>query len=673
MVAAQPDVIVGELTGPQNYTGTATHDAFSLGTTSCNIGTTPLAWIASTNQHPVIGGTLYRVYEGRFMQVGQSWLKHGFTALQGTVCGACAAYPNGTALGVGCSDPYGASLNGQQSGLGPKFEVNASSGYFPYPYTNPSYSGNDRRLLVPVSLLNAPGAQWISEAQYIQSQDALANNDNNNCSYRISSVTGGPTNYSLSFTGPTVRQLPAISAWADLDPGVVIQTNEHAGADGGLFTLGVTRTDNGDGTWHFEYAVHNMNCNDSGGGFSVNFANGVTISNIGFYSTPYHSGEPLDGTAWNSSTAANGVSWNTVQSYAVNPLGNALRWGTTYNFWFDSTEKNPTGAALTTFQTGTVLGFAAPTFPVPQWETNSPTALLDVDGLENDAFVSPIQGVAITGSLHQLNLNATAGLPFFAFLTTVPGLPGNWYSPNEQIINLDYADASFLQWPGLPSTMPGGGIAIPFVSPSANIFVSGQMYAADPTNADLYALSALTELTITPGPKVIVEAVGSNSYNAVTTSGFWRVIHNGTTAANITSVTVSFLGATGQAGSMSFDGDQTGMSGQFNLGTTYRNGSAASTGLNFAPSTPWAASGFVATNITSLGNVTFRTATFAFTGGLFNGNVFEFDADTDGTSGTNGGTHAGTIITVTLSDATVLNGNLVADPNDPNRAFVEFF
>ena len=673
VAAAQPDVIVGDITGPSNYTADATRDAFSLGTTSCNVGTTPLTWIASNNQHPVIGQALYRLHEGRYMMVGQSWLKHGFTALQQTLCGACTANPNGSALGVGCSDPYSSGLNGQQSGLGPKFEVNASSGFFPYPYTNPAYSGNDRRLLVELALLNAPGAQWVGEAQYIQSEDAMAGNDNNNCSYRPINITGGPTNYTMGFNGSTVRLLPAINAWAALDPGVVLQTYELPGVDGGRFTVGVKRTDNGNGTFHFEYAVHNMNVHDSAGGFTVDFAPGTVISNVGFYSVPYHSGEPLDGTAWVSSTAGNGVTWNTVQPFAINPMGNALRWGTTYNFWFDSTSEDPTGASIGLFRSGGTISLPAPPFPTPQWETNSANALLDINGLTNDAFIAPIQATALTGTANTLNLAATDGLPFAAFIATVPGLPSLWVSPNEQIININFADPSFMAWPGLPTTMPSGDIAIPFISPNANIFVGSQMYAADPTNADFFALSALTEVTIQPAPRVLVEAVGPNSFNNVTSSGFFRVIHNGTTSADITSVTFSFQGAAGSVGTWVFDGDQTSMNGQFNLGTTYRNNSAVTTGLNFGVSTPWANSGFVATDIVNQTSVTFRTATFQFAGGLFNNTVFEFDADTDGgPTNATGGMHAGMVVQVTLSDATVFTGNLVLDPANAQRSFIEF-
>src|ERR1043166_5597009 len=72
-----PDVIVGDITGPSNYVATGGLDAISLGTTSCNMGTSNLMWNAlPANTHPVIGGTLYRykVVGGaaHFDQIGQS-------------------------------------------------------------------------------------------------------------------------------------------------------------------------------------------------------------------------------------------------------------------------------------------------------------------------------------------------------------------------------------------------------------------------------------------------------------------------------------------------------------------------------------------------------------------------------------------------------------------------
>src|SRR5712672_3462551 len=87
-----PDVIVGTLgTHPAgepsvtNFTSVGGIEAFSLETTSCNIGTVNVSWLQSPNtNHPVIAQNCFRLKRvngyNRFEQVGQSWLKHGFFA-----------------------------------------------------------------------------------------------------------------------------------------------------------------------------------------------------------------------------------------------------------------------------------------------------------------------------------------------------------------------------------------------------------------------------------------------------------------------------------------------------------------------------------------------------------------------------------------------------------------
>ncbi|MBL8881197.1 MAG: hypothetical protein JNG88_18980, partial [Phycisphaerales bacterium] len=168
-----PDVIVGDLQEVANYSASGGIDAISLGTYSCNIGNANLSWISSTNQHPVIGGNLYRYRvvsgSGRFEQIGMSWLKHGFFALSNTLCCPGCVGTDGTSLGVNCADPYTAGRNGTQSGLGPRFQVNAATGAYTYPPANPTWSGSVARRLqfLQSDVDTSAGVRYFGEGQYV--------------------------------------------------------------------------------------------------------------------------------------------------------------------------------------------------------------------------------------------------------------------------------------------------------------------------------------------------------------------------------------------------------------------------------------------------------------------------------------------------------------------------
>ena len=108
--------------------------AYSFGTTSVNVGSVNLNWIDGSPFHPVISQNMFRLKDGKFEQIGQSWLKHGFCALQLTGCGACAAQGGCLHfLKPGCRDPYRAGLNGSPGGLGPTSERHAATGRLPGP------------------------------------------------------------------------------------------------------------------------------------------------------------------------------------------------------------------------------------------------------------------------------------------------------------------------------------------------------------------------------------------------------------------------------------------------------------------------------------------------------------------------------------------------------------
>ena len=340
------DVIVGDLIGISSYAAVTVNGvsvgAYAIGTTSCNVGTAQLEWFASpNNRHPFIPQNMYRFKAGRLEQIGMGWGKHGFTALQGTVCGSCQSSGTGSYLGIGCSDPYSSGLNGSQSGLGCRSEVNAATGVFPGTINAgmPSASTSiHRRIQVARPDLDPAqnaGAIFLAEGHYIAQDDAAAGNDNNNCSWRTFSVGTLNANgaYNLTFTNTTQRQQPALHAWKTFDPSVRLSNIDVPGD--GRFAVAHTVKDNGNGTWRYEYAIQNINSHRSGNSFSIPVPNGVTITNAGFKDIDYHSGDPYSPANWTVSVSNGRITW-TGADFAAAPNGNALRFATLYNFWFDA-------------------------------------------------------------------------------------------------------------------------------------------------------------------------------------------------------------------------------------------------------------------------------------------------------------------------------------------------
>ncbi len=342
-----PDVTVHELPDIDNHGAVGGIRAYSVATTSCNIGDEPLWWCdndrsyCEEDQHPVIAQNLYRLKDGRFEQLGMSWLKHGFLALANSdpECGdgSCDPPPHGgDQLGVGCTDPYSAFLNGLRP-LGLRSEVNATTGEFPFPETVvPSPLTIDQRIQVEEVDLDPvlnPGALYWIEGQYVAPDDATAGNGLNNASYREVTVSGGAFN--LDLTGPTVRKVPAIHAWQAVDEAVEMVNVDVDSVPVQRFHIARRVTEIPAGGWHYEYAVHNLNSDRSGRSLTIRFPGAATISEVGFRDVDHHSGEPYDTMDWAVATGADSVTWFT-ELFADDELANALRWGTMFSFWFDA-------------------------------------------------------------------------------------------------------------------------------------------------------------------------------------------------------------------------------------------------------------------------------------------------------------------------------------------------
>ncbi|HUR29432.1 MAG TPA: hypothetical protein VM509_14680, partial [Planctomycetota bacterium] len=149
-----PDVVVSTIGSTITRNGTVGGiSAYSMTTVSCNIGDQDAIWIdcssgPTCNKHPVIGQELYRLQTTaagykQLRQIGMSWLKHGFCAADAPNCtnlGPGSTYtPNGSCdwLGPFATDTYDASLNGSQSNLGPRSDIQPWTGVNTYPYPNP--------------------------------------------------------------------------------------------------------------------------------------------------------------------------------------------------------------------------------------------------------------------------------------------------------------------------------------------------------------------------------------------------------------------------------------------------------------------------------------------------------------------------------------------------------
>ncbi len=303
-----PDVIVGDLVDIQSYPPENGISAFAVGTDSCNAGDEPANWIASTPDHPVISQSMYRLQGTRFEQIGMSWLKHGFAVVCQDKCGFGMTDLGSSLLGCGCSDLYGTFLNGLQSNLGPRTQVNPLTGaiIFPRQVENPRCDGcglNERRLQVHNADLDNAGALYFVEAQYVTADDAQSGNGLNNASYRpmifVNPVVSCPIPFGVEFcarvTGSTVREAPAISAWSAADAEVV-QRNVQV-ANEGMFIVSARASFDVD-VWRYDYAIQNLNSHRGAASFSVPLPFGVSptavLASAGFHDVDPHSGEPYE-------------------------------------------------------------------------------------------------------------------------------------------------------------------------------------------------------------------------------------------------------------------------------------------------------------------------------------------------------------------------------------------
>jgi hypothetical protein len=333
-------------------------NGLSLSTTSCNVGTNNIPWFAPMQvQHPSIAMNLYRVVNGKFEQIGWSWMKHGFLSTNSNGCGTCQNPGTGTLLGVNCSDTYGTGNNGDRNYLGGRDEVNAFTGvwtctnsYFSN-YQNDCVRRNNgsgldsvaHRLEVFDQDLVTPGAQYYYEAYYVNANEV---NKYNQIGSRQASITWNGSSWTINDINGGMVQGPAINRWGQL------RTIATPNTEGDVI-VAVQTTDIGGGMWRYDYVLYNHDSDRQVREFSVPMPSGKTVQNILFKDID------KDGTnQWSGAYDGTKVVWSTGAFGVGTP--NPLKFASAFNFSFESDVPPVDGSAsLGLFKPGNLMALKA--------------------------------------------------------------------------------------------------------------------------------------------------------------------------------------------------------------------------------------------------------------------------------------------------------------------------
>ena len=341
------DVIMGDPTNLVMVGREGSKASFGCESVICNGGTEPLDWYANPDpRHPMMTFNMFRLDPDRLIQIGGSWTKHGWASAQADACGfGCTPHPTSTATGVGCSDTYGAAGNASQGNMGPRSDIDPWTGGFIW---DGSFMQSDsgpwdqveERLSIEDADLDPsqhPGSTWISETYVIHPGDL---DHTSNFAWEPVGVSGTPGgNWSIDMSA--VSQLGTVqAAW----PGASIAVLQPYPAIDGRCYLAHKVTDNGDGTWHYEYSIYNLDLSGNAGSLTIPVASDVTVTNINFHAPEIHS-VAYSNDAWSSVRDGEGVTWTTLD-HSFGGASNPLRWGWLYNFGFDTDAAPETGTAI---------------------------------------------------------------------------------------------------------------------------------------------------------------------------------------------------------------------------------------------------------------------------------------------------------------------------------------
>ncbi len=376
------DVSLGLLSGLQQFGREGSTVGLTMATTSCNVGDVDVPWEAPMMEdHPMIAMALYRLRNGKFDQIGVSWMKHGFFALSNSQCIPCQNPSDGSFLGVGCSDTYGPGNNADRRYLGPRSEVDPYLGTWSCSgshfqggaadcvrgHGSSGHDGVAHRLQVEDSELDQSGADYFYEAYYVVRGDQ--NRHNNYGSVEVSMGLTGST-WFFSDEGSLIEG-PAIERWGE-------QRTEFSIPGDGKVILAVETTDLGGGSFHYQYALLNFDSEREIRSFSLPVEGVPGLSGFTFNDADE---DALND--WAALVSGGLLTWST-DTYTVDPDANALTFGEMFSFGFDADVppdtltttlglfRHPEGESVGGPILGPTNDSAAPSLPTVQSSSHTP-------------------------------------------------------------------------------------------------------------------------------------------------------------------------------------------------------------------------------------------------------------------------------------------------------------
>jgi hypothetical protein len=312
--------------------------------TMCNIGSVNIPWYAPMQpNHPMFGFMVVRIHNDKIEQINEwSFCKHAFLSINvNGACGSCQNPGTGSLMGVNCSDTYGAGNNASRTYLGPPEEIDPWLGewdpvgsYFDigdpsqpgYPapadgtrsLSTSIFDSVDNRVTVQEVDLTTSGASYYYGLQLIHKGEAVTNRDDNLAHRGFNPVYGG-SNWSFSNNGESQAYGSILDRW----PGATVDVGQNGTDDGRIYVASKV-TALGGGSYHYEYAVHNVDSSRAGAALRIPVDASASVTNLSFGDID------ADGANdWGMARVGNEVVFTATPS-------NPLEWNTIYNFGFDA-------------------------------------------------------------------------------------------------------------------------------------------------------------------------------------------------------------------------------------------------------------------------------------------------------------------------------------------------